>query len=185
MEVRRIARMVIPFMMLILVSVPMHCLEERAGSALLMQRGDTKSGRHLLSRSSIFIEKATAQDAQEAMEWFLKTECNLLDAAVFTYPATETRKAVRDKVALVYVPVQKCSVLDALGISPQNSPIDTAAALAELVKVARWEAHKAGEGELLFVCHEESTIAYAERHGFTRWLWDEEKKMGLFRMRIL
>lgn len=131
-----------------------------------------------MSRSNVFIEKATPRDAQEAMEWFLKTECNLLDAAVFTYPATETWKAVKDKVALVYLPVQPVLMLESLGINPANSPIDTALALADLVKVARWEAMKAGHGEIYFLCREESTQQYAQRHGF------EKVNMPCYRMRL-
>lgn len=131
-----------------------------------------------MNRSSIFVEKATEPDAQEAMEWFLKTECNLLDAEIFTYPVTETLKAVRDKKALVYLPRQTAYVLESLAISPHNSPIDTAAALAELIKVVRWEAHKAGHGEIYMGCKEESTQAYAERHGF------EKVSFPMYRMKV-
>lgn len=135
-------------------------------------------------RSLIFVEKATPNDAQALIEAMDSTPENLVDASVYKYPATTTLKAVKDGMSLVFMPVQTVFMLESLGIVSKNSRIDTALALSELVKTVRWEAHKAGHGEMYFLCKEATTIEYATRHGFEEMLMDEKKGIGLFRMKL-
>jgi hypothetical protein len=133
----------------------------------------------------VFVEQANGNDAEAVSQALTHTAENLFDVRVLKYPATQILKAVRDDEAVVFVPLQTCYVLDALGICEGTSEIDVALALARLVETVRWEASKQGIGEILFVCKEKSTIAFAERHGFERWMWDSEKEIGLFRMRVI
>lgn len=129
-------------------------------------------------RNHIFVELANEKDAQQAAEWLTNTAGNLFDPAVMTYPVTNTVKAMKNGKPLIYLPYQTCFVLDSLAICPENGAIDTAQGLKALTQTIRWEAHKAGHGEMLFQCSEPSTVEFCQHHGFT------EVGTKMFRMRL-
>lgn len=129
-------------------------------------------------RSLIFVEKAKPEDSEALIAAMDSTPQNLVDHKVYEYPATSTLKAVKDGKPLVFMPIHPVFMLESLGIVSQNSAVDTALALSELVKTVRWEAHNKGHGEIFFACSEPTTQAFAEKHGF------ERVNVPMFKMRI-
>lgn len=133
-------------------------------------------------RSLIFIEKAQTEDTEALIAAMDATPQNLCDSKIFTYPTLTTLKAVKDDKTLMFMPFQICYVLESLAICKESSELEVAAALSDLIKVIRWEAHCKGIKELLFICKEHSTIAFATKHGFAELLFDKERNIGLYRM---
>jgi len=116
----------------------------------------------------IKVEKTTAKDWPEAAEFFSKLSSrNNIDAGVFSYPATETLKASNGK-SLVYMPVQPTFFLESLGINPEATPMEVAAALKALFQVVEWEAVNKGMGEIYFLCADEETKSFAEHQGLEK-----------------
>jgi hypothetical protein len=116
----------------------------------------------------VWAEYCAAQDIQQASEALAHTNQNLFDPVVLSYPSTVILKASDGERALVFMPVQQCQVWESLGISPQASELETAAALKALTHVLRFKALENGQKEIYFICTEESTQKFAEKHGFER-----------------
>lgn len=131
-----------------------------------------------MSRPSIFVEKAQPEDSDALIAAMDSTPENLCDPSIFKYPVTTSLKAVKDSKPLVFMPIHPVFMLESLAITKDNSSVDTAVALAELVKTVRWEAYNAGHGEMFFACAEPSTQAFAEKHGF------ERVNVPMYKMRI-
>lgn len=114
-----------------------------------------------------------------ATEFFMRlSDKNCYAPEVLTYPATSILKAERDGKVILYVPVQTCYVMEALGIAEGASFTETAESLKQAVHAVAWEARKAGHGELLFFCKDKQTSDFAERHGF------ESVNLPCFRLRL-
>jgi hypothetical protein len=126
----------------------------------------------------IFVERAQPEDSEELIAAMDATKDNLCDPAIFKYPSTVTLKAVRDKKNLVFMPLHPVYMLESLAINQGNTELDTAFALAELIKTVRWEAYNAGHGEMFFACKEKTTKLFAQKHGFL------EVNVPLFKLRI-
>lgn len=92
-------------------------------------------------------------------------EKNLIDPRVLEYPVTDTLVAEKEGREIVYLPAQQCLVLESLGISPEASVTEIAGALDKLIATAVYEARKNGHGEIYWLCSDESTCKFAERHG--------------------
>jgi hypothetical protein len=137
-----------------------------------------------MSRSQIFVEKAQPEDSDALIAAMDSTPDNLCDPKIFGYSTLSVLKAVRDDKPLIFMPFQICYVLESLAICEGNSELDTALSLSELVKTVRWEAHCKGIKEILFICKESSTIAFAKKHGFDELLFDKDKNIGLYRMSL-
>ena len=131
-----------------------------------------------MSRSHVFVEKAQPEDRDELIKFMDSTPENLCDPKVFGYSSLTTLKAVKEGKPLVFLPIHTVFMLESLAICPNNGAVETATALAELVKIVRWEAVNAGHGELWFACKEASTQAFAEKHGF------ERVDVPMFKMRL-
>ena len=93
---------------------------------------------------------------------------NLIDWDVLKYPATTLLKATNGERNLLHVPIQTVYMVESLGISPENSAMDTAKSLQGLMQVVQWESQKAGHGELYFLCRDEETVKFAEHQGMER-----------------
>lgn len=116
----------------------------------------------------IKVEKALAADWPEASNFFAGLAArNNIDTGVFSYPATETLKASNGK-SLVYLPIQPTYFLEALGINPEATPMEVAAALKALFQVIEWEAVNKGMGEIYFLCADEETKNFAEHQGMKK-----------------
>jgi len=126
----------------------------------------------------IKVEKAQASDFQEASQLFAGlAHRNNLDVSVLGYPSTDVLKASNGKTIL-YVPVQPTFFLESLGINPEASVMDTAAALKAVFQVVEWEAQNKGMGEFYFLCADEETCKFAEHQGL------EKVNLTLYRRKL-
>lgn len=116
-------------------------------------------------RKHVWASKANKEDAELLAKWLLETPNNLFDPAIVTYPTTQTWKAENGKT-LMFLPFQLTITLESLAISPENEAQDTAQALKSLIQAVRIEADRLGIKEINFVCKDESTLKFAQYHGF-------------------
>src|SRR5512146_1079369 len=145
------------------------------------ERDSVTAMRHIFARpvSPTDEPEQKAKDVVQCATWMARlADKNLVDPQVMAYPATTIICAERDNRQLLYVPVQQCSVMESLGLSPEASELDIAGGLQAVTKAVRWEAYKAGQREIMFLCRDEQTIKFAEHHGF------EKVDIPLFRMKI-
>lgn len=121
----------------------------------------------------IFVKPITADNPQElkqAFEWLKRIQnVSNFDADVLRYPATSLLCAYtkQDGQPLLYVPIQRVYMLDALGPNPLAQATDIAAALAQIIKTAAWTSWRDGHGEVYFPCNDEGVNGLAMRHSFT------------------
>lgn len=113
------------------------------------------------------VSLAQASDAAQASEWLLNTPDNLLDSAVISYPNLRTLKVEVDGEAVVYVPFHPVFCLESLGVKPGVSPRKLAYALRKAQDALEELAKAYGIKEVLWACKEPSTLAFAQRHGYS------------------
>lgn len=119
-------------------------------------------------REPIKVERMRREDVPEMADWMARLSTrNNIDTAIFNYPATTILKASNGH-PVMYMPRQQVTMLESLAINPEAQASDVALALRALLQVAEYEARCAGQGELYFLCADEDTSAYAERHGMER-----------------
>ena len=108
---------------------------------------------------------------QQAVAWFNRiADRNHFDPDVLTYPSTALIQAYSKQTGkpLLYMPVHKVYMMEALGPAPDASGYDIAAALGQIVKSLAWDAPKDGVGELYYACTDPTVDAFCREHGFTR-----------------
>lgn len=112
------------------------------------------------------FRKGDPQDWQKRADYLGRiADKNLIDPKVLEYPATETIVAEKEGREIVYLPVQVCYVLESLGIAPDASVTEIAGALDKLISASVFAARSSGHGEIYWLCSDESTCKFAERHG--------------------
>src|SRR6267142_2805780 len=111
----------------------------------------------------VFVRLAREADRDKLAEWSVSTKKNLCDSAVLGYANTVVFCAYNAKGPIVYVPVQKPAMMEALAINPEADAVDVAVALKELTQAIVTQCHMDGTGECYFLCAEESTEKFAER----------------------
>ena len=116
----------------------------------------------------VFVRLAREADREKLAQWSVSTKKNLCDSAVLSYANTLVYCAYDSKGPIVYVPVQKPAMMEALAINPEADPVDVAVALKELTQAIVTQCHMDGTGETYFFCTEETTQKYAERQAFTK-----------------
>ena len=126
---------------------------------------------------------ATPEEAAEAVELMANTPHNGFDAEVLGYASTVTFCAGEEK-PIMYLPVQVTLTLEALGRDLKARKRDTVLALNELLETAKKFATGGGLREIYFLSQEPGTVAQAESFGFERVMYDQEKDMSLFRMKV-
>ncbi len=115
----------------------------------------------------IWIEKSALN--KEAAEWLTRLkDRNLIDPAIFDYPATTVLRAQSEGKTVLYVPIQCVYMLESLGISPDASPLEVARALYGAMQIVQWESKRAGHGEAYFLCNDAETVKFAEHNGMER-----------------
>jgi N-acetylglutamate synthase-like GNAT family acetyltransferase len=92
---------------------------------------------------------------------------NCIDTGIFSYPATDILKASNGHTVM-YMPRQRVMFLESLAINPEAQSSDVALALRALLQVSEYESRNAGAGELYFLCRDEETCQFAERHGMEK-----------------
>jgi len=100
------------------------------------------------------------------------TKDNLADSKVLLYRNTMTWCAYDQNGPIVFVPVQKPAMMEALAINPDADPVDVAIALKELTQTIVTQCHIEGTGEVYFLCKEESTQRFAEKQLFEKLPWN-------------
>ncbi len=120
----------------------------------------------------VFVRLAREADREKFARWSVSTKKNLCDSAVLGYANTLVYCAYDSKGPIVYVPVQKPAMMEALAINPAADPVDVAVALKELTQAIVTQCHMDGTGEILFLCEEETTQKFAEHQLFERVPWN-------------
>jgi hypothetical protein len=131
-----------------------------------------------MNRRHIFVRPIRSEDAKTFVEWCRDTKNNLFDPEVVKYPSTTVRVAYNSEGPVVFVPVQRPLMLEALAISPKASELDVATGLKALTQDAVAQAHICGAGEIYFLCRDELTSKFAERHGY------EKINVQLYRIKL-
>lgn len=121
--------------------------------------------KHILTRMFNKFSDSETKKAQESFDSVKSISC--LDPDVFSYPCTQILVAESDK-PIMFLPVQTCFVLEALGPTVEATDMEIASALKQLTATIHWEAGKAGMGEALFFCKHEMTQKFAESHGWEK-----------------
>ena len=120
----------------------------------------------------IFVRPAIDSDGDAFAAWTVDTKDNLRDAEVLKYKGTVIWCAYGSSGPVVFVPVQKPVMMEALAIKPDADPVDVAVALKELVQAIVTQCHIDGTGEIYFLCKEETTKKFAEKQAFDKLPWD-------------
>lgn len=116
----------------------------------------------------VFVRPVRKTDVSQFVEWSRDTKNNLFDPEVVNYPSTLVRVAYNCLHSIVFVPVQRPMMLEALAINPEATEMEVAAGLKELTQDAVSKAHDLGAGEIYFLCRDEVTSAFAEKHGYEK-----------------
>lgn len=113
---------------------------------------------------------ARAEDAVEIGEWLMKTENNLLDPDILTYPTFRAISSYDGETNVAHLPSQQVVVLmlESLGVNPAAGRLDTGQAFRDLVKGMELLASSFGIRELYFICKDADVVKVAEGHGFER-----------------
>ena len=119
----------------------------------------------------IFVRPARDGDLNKFSEWTVETRDNLADARALMYRNTVIWCAYDQNGPIVFVPVQKPAMMEALAINPDSDPVDVAIALKELTQAIVTQCHIDGTGEVYFLCKEESTQRFAEKQLFEKLPW--------------
>lgn len=126
----------------------------------------------------IFVRPALEKDREQFTQWSANTKKNLCDPDTLAYRNTVVWCAYDALGPIVYVPVQKPAMMEALAINPERSAIDVAVALKELTQAIVTQCHVDGTNEIYFLCTEESTQKFAEHQAFSKLPW------AVYRMKL-
>jgi N-acetylglutamate synthase-like GNAT family acetyltransferase len=128
--------------------------------------------------SDVWVRKAEKKDISILVDWLIRTKNNLVDPSIFLYPLVTTLAAFVYRGLVAFLPLQITMTLESLAISPDASKIQTAAAIAQLIKMAVFTARNQGIREVYFLCADNSTAEFALHHGF------EELHHRTFRLKL-
>jgi len=131
-----------------------------------------------VNKRHIFVRPVRKTDTEKFVEWSIGTKNNLFDPDVVKYPSTTVRVAYNSEGPVVFVPVQRPLMLEALAINPTSGPIEVASALKALTQDAVAQCHLNGAGELYFLCRDQLTSDFAEKHGY------EKINVQLYRIKL-
>lgn len=120
----------------------------------------------------------------EDMKSLLETtrDGDLFDHDVLRHGSTFSLSAISSESGrIAYLPVQQPLMLENLVFKPWTTDKQRAQAMVRLAEYAIGEAYRRDAGELYFLCRDESTCRFAERHKFK--LLPEELKV--YRLNLL
>lgn len=126
---------------------------------------------------------AKPEESGMAIEWLTTTPENMFDPAVVGYPSTVTL-CVANGTPQLFMPLQVCLFMDALGKKPGIRKRDMAVALVTLIAEVHNFAVGAGVKEVYFFCKERTVSAQAPKFGFETICEDEKRGVTLFRMKV-
>jgi hypothetical protein len=125
---------------------------------------------------------AKPEEAKIAVEWLRSTPENMFDPQVLGYPGTMTF-CVANGEPLLFMPVQACLFLDALGKKPDIRKRDMAFALVKMIEAVKNFAIGTQVKEVFFFCKEKTVMAQAVNFGFEIICEDPVRGVTLFRMK--
>lgn len=96
----------------------------------------------------------------------LTRDGHLFDHDVLEHDSTFTLKAFSAREPVAYVPVQQPLMMENLIFRPGLTEAETGQAMVRLAEHVVEEAYRRDAGEVYFLCRDESTCNFAERHGF-------------------
>jgi hypothetical protein len=129
-------------------------------------------------REHIFVRPVRNTDTAMFLDWSINTKDNLFDPDVAKYPTTTVFTAFNRSGPIVFAPVQRPLMIDALAINPHADAFDVGVALKEITQAVVTQAYIENRGEIYFLCKEDSTIEIAKRHAY------EEMPWRLFRIKV-
>lgn len=117
---------------------------------------------HVLVRRRSWFEYAALVKA-----WLESTpDGNLFDPDVMNHESTFLLQAFDRTGPLAFMPVQQPLMLENLIFRPGLNAVETAACIARLAEHALEECYARDAGEAYFLCRDQSTLKFAERHLF-------------------
>jgi hypothetical protein len=116
----------------------------------------------------VFVRLAEERDREKFAKWSAGTKDNLADADPLSYAGTVVLCAYDADGPIVYVPVQRPAMMEALAINPERSQVDVAVALKELTQALITKCHFENTGEIYFLCKEPLTQKFAEHQLFEK-----------------
>jgi len=127
---------------------------------------------------NMFVRPARPDDADKFLKYSLETPGNLFDPGVPQYQNTFIRCVFDSNGPVLFAPIQRPLVIDALAFRPESGSMERAVAMKEMVQDVISQAYIQGSGEVMFVCKDSSTAEFAKRQLF------EELPYRLFRIRL-
>lgn len=128
----------------------------------------------------VLVRIGDAYAAERLKSWAHSTpDGDLLDLDVLNHPDSFVLEAFSEDGVRAYVPMQRPLMMENLIFRPGLSESQTAQAIARLAEHAAEEAYRRDAGEIYFLCRDESTKKFAERHGFKN-----VADLGLFTYRL-
>lgn len=125
---------------------------------------------------------AKPEEAELAVDWLNSTPENMFDPAVLGYPSTMTL-CVANGEPLLFMPLQACFFMDALGKKPEIRKRDMAFALVKMIDAVRRMAVEWKVKEVYFFCKERTVSEQAPHFGFEVICEDKVRNVTLFRMK--
>jgi hypothetical protein len=125
---------------------------------------------------------AKPEEAELAVDWLNQTPENMFDKMVLTYKSTLTL-CVANGEPMLFMPLQICIFMDALGKKPGIRKRDMAHALIEMIAATKRFAKGSQISEVFFFCKERTVSAAAPHFGFEVICEDEKRGITLFRMK--
>ena len=115
----------------------------------------------------VLVRIADSLERQEMLDWLQTTkDGDLFDPDVLRHESTFVLSAFRKSGRLAYVPVQQPLMMENLVFCPGLTERETAQAITKLAEHTIEEAYRRGAGEIYFLCRDQSTCEFAERHHF-------------------
>jgi hypothetical protein len=110
----------------------------------------------------------SAVERSEMLTWLQSTlDGDLYDPDILEHASTFVVGARTVGARLAYLPVQQPLFLENLIFRPELSISEKARAMTKLAEFSISECYRRDAGEIYFLCRDESTIQFAERHHFT------------------
>lgn len=116
----------------------------------------------------VLVRRASLSHLELMKEWLRTTrDGELFDPDVLEHESTFVQMAFSSSGPMGFLPVQQPLMLENLIFRPGLSRSETALVIAKLTESAVAECYVRDAGEAYFLCRDETTLAFAERHKFT------------------
>jgi hypothetical protein len=134
----------------------------------------------------VIVKLASSMEIEEMGTLLATTkDGDLFDHDVLNHESTFSLCAVSSEMGRhAYLPVQQPLMLENLIFRPGLSERQTAVAMTRLAEYAIGEAYRRDVGEIYFLCRDDSTCRFAERHKF-KSLAEIDPNLKVYRLNLL